>query len=128
MMLPVITLDIQERTPTQNVWQNVHRMQRGRVKRQWALLVFAAGRPPRQPLRRCRITIERTSTQEPDRDNLYGGLKPLMDVLQPASRRHPYGLGFISDDGPKCVIDLVAKHVSGRRRRTVVTIEALPDD
>ena len=88
-----------------------------------ALAVFAACRPPREPLRRCRITVERTSTQAPDTDNLYGGLKPLMDALQPVSARHKYGLGFIAEDSPSCVVDLVARHVTGKEHRTVIRIE-----
>lgn len=117
-------IDLPQRMPTNNVWLNVHHMARGRFKKRLALSVFAACRPPRQPLTRCRVLIERYSTQAPDKDNLYGGMKPLLDVLQPASKRHPQGLGFILDDSPSCV-DLEVRHVTGKAMRTVVTIEEL---
>lgn len=117
-------IDIPERTPTNNIWLKVHHMARGKYKKKLALLVWAACRPPRTPLARCRVTIERTSTQAPDRDNLYGGVKPLLDVLQPASRRHPQGLGFFLDDSDDC-IELTVRHVAGAAKRTVITIEEI---
>jgi len=121
-----IVFDIAERSPLQNEWQRMHWRRRGRVCRVWATLLFAAHpKLPRTPIARCAITIERFSTQAPDRDGRYGGVKPILDALQPASRTHPYGLGFIVDDSDACVIDLKVNHIQSREKRTRITIEPL---
>jgi Holliday junction resolvase RusA-like endonuclease len=117
-------IDIPDRIMTLNDWQQVHHFARSKVKKRLAMLVWAACRPPREPLTRCRVLVERTSTQEPDKDNLYGGAKALLDVLQPLHKRRKYGLGFILDDSSKC-IDLTVVHVPGKAKRTVVTIEEI---
>lgn len=118
-------IDIPDRTPTLNEWQRMHWSKRSRAGKVIASHIWSACRPPRTPLSRCRITVERTSTQAPDIDNLYGGLKPLLDALQPVSKRHPHGLGFIANDSPVCIAEMAVRHVPGRARRTVVTIEEL---
>jgi hypothetical protein len=118
-------IDIPTRTPTNNVWLRMHWARRRKFATAMASEVWTACRPPKLPLTRCKVLIERTSTQEPDRDNLVGGVKPLMDALQPLSKRHPYGLGFILDDSPVCVVEMDVRHVQGRAHRTVVTIEEL---
>ncbi len=117
-------IDIPERMPTRNGWQQAHHMARGKFKKRRARSGGAACRPPRQPQTHCRVLIERYSTQAPDKDNLYGGMKPLLDVLQPVSKRHPQGLGFFADDSTDC-IDLTVLHVKGAAKRTVVTIEEI---
>jgi Holliday junction resolvase RusA-like endonuclease len=122
-----IVIDIPQRMPTGNVWLKVHYMARAKFKKSLAILVFTVCRPPRQPLTRCRVLIERYSTQKPDKDNLYGGMKPLLDVLQPVSKRHPQGLGFFVDDSEAC-IDLTVRHVKGTAKRTVVTIDEMEPD
>jgi len=121
-----IVFDIDERAPLQNEWQRMHWAKRRKVCRQWAQLLFTAHpKLPRQPIARCVITIERYSTQKPDRDGRYGGVKPILDALQPASKRHPYGLGFIVDDNDECVTDLKVNHIQSREKRTRITIEPL---
>lgn len=83
---------------------------------------------PSQPLEKCRVTVERCSVGVPDDDGLTGSLKNLMDVLCPPSKRHPYGLGVIKDDGPAhCEQVIRAVKVRHRKdQKTVVTIEELP--
>jgi len=123
-----IVIDIATRAPLQNEWQRMHWTVRRKVCRLWAELIFTAyPHVPAAPIAKCRITIERFSTQKPDRDGLYGGLKPILDALQPASKRHPYGLGFIVDDNDDCVIDLKPIHVKGRDPRTRITIEPVDE-
>lgn len=56
------------------------------------------GPRPEIPFRFATIQVWRHSVQECDTDNLYASLKPLCDVLQPSSRRHPDGLGVIEND------------------------------
>lgn len=125
-MAEPIVFDIDERTPLLNQWQRMHRQQRRRVCRLWAQLLFVSHpRIPNPPISRCVITIERFSTQQPDIDGFYGGLKPILDALQPMSRRHPYGLGYIVDDNSSCVVELKPIHVQSREKRTRITIEPL---
>lgn len=123
-----LELEIPIRTPTMNYWQRMHWSRRKRLGKEIAMwLVVAinksgAARPDR-PIARCRILVERESTQEPDYDGLVGGLKPLLDALQPAGRRHPYGIGLIADDSPRCLIDLETRHIPGKGQRTRIRIE-----
>lgn len=120
-----LELVISMRTPTLNDWQRMHWARRRRIGHAIAWEIKAqsaqwahAGRP----LTRCHVQIWRESTQEPDHDGLIGGLKPLLDALQPASKRHPYGLGLIVDDSPKCVLSLTASHVASKAARTRIVI------
>lgn len=120
----VIDATIPMRTPTLNVWQRMHFRQRKKLGQEMAWAIIGAGVvKPAAPLPRCRILVERTSPQEPDVDGLYGGLKPLLDALQPRSDRHPYGLGLIADDSRKCIVQLDVQHVAGRMKRTRIRIE-----
>ncbi len=60
----------------------------------------AHSKPPKEPWQKARIHITRHSSVKPDYGNLVESAKPLLDVLQPNSSRHPQGLGFIIDDSP----------------------------
>ena len=74
------------------------------VKRQLritlAWLLRAGHMPPAEPWPKARVTVVRHSSQQPDHGNLVESAKPLLDVLQPNSKRHPQGLGYIVDDDP----------------------------
>lgn len=122
----MIYAEIPIRTPTLNVWQRMHWAKRGRLGRQVATEIWAAlgGKLPERPLKKCRIRIERVSTQEPDADGLHASSKVLLDALQPPSKRHPYGLGIIVDDNSECVTSLEVKHVAGKASKTRIWIEA----
>ncbi|PXV60679.1 hypothetical protein SAMN04487785_102407 [Dyella jiangningensis] len=118
-----IVIVIEARTPTMNVWQRLHWSQRQKLGREFATLIaLACQRRPATPLAKCTITIERYSPKNPDRDGRYGGVKPVLDALQPLSKRHPYGLGFIEDDNDDCVTDLKVLHVKSSLKRTRITI------
>lgn len=122
----MIHFEIPIRTPTLNTYLRMHWARRKRIARDiaWAIRAhMPANLYPNQPIKRCRITVDRESTKEPDMDNLIGGLKPLIDALQPASKRHPLGLGIIADDSPRCLLLLTARHMAGKGQRTIVTIE-----
>ena len=72
-------------------------------------------RTPPVPYEYAQVIVVRwTSGTFPDVDNLYGSCKPLLDVLQPCSTRHPWGLGLIRDDSPKHLI-LQARAAKSRR-------------
>lgn len=59
------------------------------------------GPGPSEPIAKAHIRVFRYGIQEPDHDNIIGSLKGLLDVLQPRSHRHPYGLGIIAGDDPE---------------------------
>lgn len=124
----MIDVTIPLRTPTLNEWQRMHWAKRKRVGQDIAWAILAAHPLRKEPMKRCLITIERTSAQAPDHDGLIGGLKPLLDALQPASKRHPYGLGLIEDDGPGCVVELRAIHVAGKATKTRILIEGVASE
>lgn len=121
-----IVIDLPLRTPLTNQWMRMHFRTRMRYCRAVAVqIAIHASHRPAEPLQRCRVIVERFSTQEPDRDGLFGSLKAVLDALQPQSKTHPYGLGFIADDSSSCIAELLPKHVPGREKRTRITIEPL---
>jgi hypothetical protein len=84
---------------------------------------LTAGRRPSQPFPKALLVVERHSAGSPDVDGLYGGLKPLLDVLQPPSRGCPNGLGIIADDSPTCLrLDVRAVRCARAKGKTVVRI------
>jgi hypothetical protein len=121
----MIHVEIPMRTPTMNEWQRMHWARRGRIGRAMATEIWVAlgGKLPAKPLKRCRIRVERISTREPDPDSLVAGLKPLLDALQPRSKRHPYGLGIIADDTRECIGSPEITHVAGKASKTRIWIE-----
>ena len=114
--------------PTLNEWERMHFWTKKDYKRNLAqevkLGLRAAGwRFSRPPLRRCAITVERCSVGSPDPDNVIA--KPLLDVLQPPSKRHPLGLNVIADDSAEVIVKLKVFGVKIKRDKqcTLVTIE-----
>lgn len=55
------------------------------------------------PFGKAKIEIVRMSSVEPDPDGLVGSVKPILDAMQVASKRHPYGAGLIENDSPGCI-------------------------
>ncbi len=90
--------------PLLNVWERLHWRTRGAFKKALAVEIFAelAGRIPSRPIQRAEVTIWRHSIRTADEDNLLA--KSLLDVLQPSSKRHPYGIGVIAGDDPAHVV------------------------
>lgn len=114
--------------PTPNTLMRMHWSRRRRLQRRVCELVWCAMREagirPRAPLGCCRVQITRYSRRRCDVDALHGTGKLLLDVLQPASRRHPEGLGVIADDSPDCIVEYRVEHARGGHR-TDVMIEAV---
>lgn len=78
---------------------------------------------PPTPLGSVNMIVTRVSNWRgiaPDRDAVC--VKPLLDVMQPTGKRHPYGLGIIADDS-RDVIKSLSIGVEKGEPRTVVTIE-----
>lgn len=98
-----------------------------RLKSSWAWDIKTGLLPghPDKPLERARVTITRHSTGRLDEDNLKGGVKGLVDVLKPASKRNPLGMGLIEDDNPDVLaLDVRQVRVAKRsEQRVVVVIE-----
>lgn len=112
--------------PTLNVMLRMHWTKRRRLHRDLAMLLRAAlqqsGR--RELIARCRISITRYASREPDPDGMSATGKLILDALQPQSARHPCGLGVIADDTSMCVTDLRVMHARGSHL-TEIEIEVL---
>lgn len=77
----------------------------------------------RFPLERVRIEIERRQVgRRLDKDNLYGSVKPLIDVLCPPSERNKFGLGIILDDRDEVIEKLTVRSVSCRQGERGMTV------
>lgn len=109
------------RLVTLNVLMRMHWRTRTKHLREIAWYVLAAAKPPAKPFAKAHIVIERESTQEPDPDGLRSCAKGLLDVLQPVSKIHPCGLGFIENDSSDC-ISLDVRHIKGKGATTRVMI------
>jgi hypothetical protein len=116
-------LDTPNRTRGQH-WAVTSGYKRRVAREVWVAL---GGRLPAEPIQRCRVTVYRHSTRQPDDDNLAGSLKPLLDALQPSTDRRTYGLGLIADDAPG-VCSMVPRWVKATRATqfTRVVIEPVP--
>lgn len=115
-----IEFTLPEKTILLNQWQRLHWSKRRQHAKRLAFLVlsslFKSGiRRPKEPLHRCHVEIVRGSSQLPDWDGLYGGLKPLLDSFVKPSQRNPHGLGLIEDDNPSCLLSLTARAEKTRR-------------
>lgn len=123
----VLTYDfaIPIRLMTLNELLRMHWNMRRKVANELAWEVRSQALPPAKPIRHCKITIERTSTQEPDPDGIKSCAKLLLDILQPCSLKHPLGLGFIYEDSSACIRDLHVRHVRGTAKRTRIIIQEL---
>lgn len=111
------------RVPTLNVLMRMHWRKRTKHLRQIAWYVVAlAGKAPSAPFAKAHVVIERESTQEPDPDGLSTAAKAILDVLQPCSKKHPCGLGFIANDSAEC-LTLEVRHIRGKGNNTRVIIK-----
>ena len=128
--MTTIAFRLQSLLPTPNRWMRMHWAERGRYCRNlaWEVCASIIGPVPSDPIPAVRVTVVRHGLREPDADALAGCAKPILDVLQPASKRHPYGLGLIAgDDRAHC--ELVARFVKVRHRTdqcTTVVLEPIP--
>lgn len=91
-------------TPTANELLRLHWRKRGKLLKDVAWYIRTNAVPPAAPFANARVTIHRNVTS-----NYHGKLdadgekmiaKLILDALQPLSRSHPMGLGFIAGDGP----------------------------
>jgi len=108
-------------------WAAKHKAKKA-LQSTWAWEIATSLMPDKPAmLRRARVTVYRHSVGTLDADNAYGGCKALIDVLKPASKRNPHGLGLIEDDSPEHLL-LDVRQVRAAKRadqKTVVVIEPL---
>jgi hypothetical protein len=117
-LMMTISGTIPIRLPTLNTLLRMHWAKRKALLAQVSMFVCASvGARSGAPMARAHVDIKRYSTQEPDVDGMPGTAKLILDVFQPASKRHPCGLGYILDDSSKC-ITLAVTHVKSREKRT----------
>lgn len=109
-----------------------HWSKRSRMTKDLAWEVAALVGPRRRPASpwpRVSVLVERHSTTEPDKENLEGCVKLLMDVLQPFHEKaRPYGLGIIKNDNRICVPDMQVLHVKSKLKQTRVVITRLEEE
>ena len=127
-----IVLTLPERTPTLNQWQRMHWAKRRKLTERfaWLLVQSNRGTRPSVPIARCVVSVIRYAPSTlPDLDNLYGGVKPLLDCLVPCSALHPFGLGYVADDNQMCItrldVEAVDTRKTGKASQTVVTVRPL---
>lgn len=89
-------------TPSNNVIKGMHFQVYKTTRWNWRLMLQAAlkGHRPEKPIEKAGLIIVRSCAGQLDWDNVYGGLKPMVDCLVAPSVRNPDGLGLIEDDNP----------------------------
>ena len=93
-----------------------------------AMIEASGAEPPAEPFGFALLTVVRHATTLLDVDNLYAGIKPLLDCLvTEQGGRHPDGLGFLVDDSPlRLALDVRPRLIARRRdSRTVIHIDEL---
>ena len=98
----VIVLEV-DRLPASNSSRNVHWRVKHRERKEWQVsMMIALGRNRfREPIERASVIFIRRSAREGDYCNLVSSFKLIEDLLQPASKRNPGGLGLIVGDDPQ---------------------------
>ena len=77
------------------------------------------------PFQFAKVEIVRCSAKEPDKDGLYGSVKPILDAMQVASKRHPYG-AFIIENDDSDHIELVVRWEKAAPKKGKVVINVTP--
>ncbi len=82
---------------------------------------------PDAPFARARIVVERHGERDVDFDGLVGGLKPLLDVIQPFHvHTRPNGIGIIANDSPSCLtVEVRPVRCARGAGKTIVTISEI---
>lgn len=131
----VLTFTLRRNLPTTNELLRIHPLAHGKKKAAlaWEIAAQIIGQIPPVPFARARVTVERRSLGECDEDNLWGGVKWLLDVLQPPAVigktvRHKSGLSVIAEDNPTCLTTEIRPVRVDRRadQGTTVVVEELP--
>lgn len=91
---PIATILIKQATPSNRSWERLHWRKQHEAKNQWKWMVLQARNSAAIPQATGKRVVKvcRYGMNLLDKDNLYGGCKPLMDALTNA--------GLIVDDNP----------------------------
>jgi len=116
----MIELTIPEPTPSLNPMLRQFWSKRHKDQKRWRWLVRAARLEanyyPAAPIQRARVTVTRHGKRILDTDNLYGGVKGLVDLLVKE--------GILVNDTPDHV-ELVMLQTRTKQPKTTVQIETL---
>jgi len=116
-----ITINIP--TPSPNQWVRAHWSTYAKIKKAWMSHIHSASIRHcgtglfGKPIGNASLTIERRGIRELDRDNLIGGMKPVIDCL--------IALGFLENDTPAViqVMDVFQTRVGTKaEQQTRITI------
>ena len=88
------------RTPTGNELLRMQWFKRTRSLKNIAWHIRSQAIPPPKPFVRARVEIHRYTPRQLDEDKLGSIAVGILDALQPCSKRHPVGMGFITGDDP----------------------------
>lgn len=117
-----------ELTPMRNALDRMHHRAKRRLMDRIAD-ALRAQIPPASgtPLHSAKVEIIRYSAKEPDRDGLYGSVKPILDAMQVASKRHPYGAFIIeNDDNDHIDLHVRWEKASPRHGKVVILVTPRP--
>jgi hypothetical protein len=115
----VAVLFVPRLTPSLNTWQRVHWRQRTRDRRTfgWELAAVRPKAWPDPPPVCVHVALVRCGGKLLDRDNLYGGVKVLVDALKDAR--------LIRDDTDEAIRLEVSQDPQARPRGMLVRLEAV---
>lgn len=113
------------RTLTMNQLLRTHFRKRRKHLEEIAWYIRTNAMPPPEPFTLARVQVSRYSPRVLDDDGARAIAKGVLDCLQPVSKRHPFGLGFILDDSPSC-LSLVVNTIKSSEAKTRIIIERLP--
>lgn len=110
-------------TPSGNEWQRMHFRARKRVMESVADQIRAQiPNASGIPFRRAKVRIIRRTSVKPDKDGLYGSVKPILDALQVKSKRHPYGASVIENDDDSIELDVTWEKAPPKHGSVVVIV------
>lgn len=115
-----------ELVPMRNAYDRMHFRSQRRLKDRLAA-EFTRQTPLASgiPFDRAKVEIVRYSSVEPDPDGLVGFVKPILDAMQCASKRHPYGASIITNDNRE-VIELVVRWIKASPKAGKVVVLVTP--
>lgn len=114
-------------TTLPNKWQRMHWRAKSRQLRELAqIIALLVPQAVQKPQTNVRVSIVRYSSVEPDPDAKQF-VKPILDVMQPPSKRHPYGIGLIVDDSSEHIdLDVRWERCKQGKGRVTVNVEPRP--
>lgn len=133
-----LELRVNRPAPLNNELKGINRFVYRKLRKQiaWEIkaeLLASGWHSSMGPMAAARVRIERYThgSKRVDKDNLYGGVKPILDALQPYHEKiRPQGLGVIGDDRPPHLVELVveARQCPAGKGYTIIIIERVDSE